>query len=228
MKLGVTLPSFRDDAEAVAAARRAESAGVDGVFVFDHLWPLGQPARPALSCAVTLGAVAAATRTVAVGPLVARIGLVPDQILVAQFRSLAHIAPGRVIATLGTGDRHSAAENLAYGIAFDPPDVRRLAVARCAATLLETGTPVWIGGGSTATTELALEVGAAVNLWEAQPAAVAAMATRCEVTWAGPLSGPRPQMARWLSELASAGASWAVCAWPDSVEAVVDAAQAVR
>ena len=46
MRIGVTLPSFRDDASAVDAARQAERLGLDGVFVFDHLWPIGQP-RPA-------------------------------------------------------------------------------------------------------------------------------------------------------------------------------------
>ncbi len=48
MRVGVTLPTFRDDAAALDAARRAEALGLDGVFVFDHLWPLGQrgSARP--------------------------------------------------------------------------------------------------------------------------------------------------------------------------------------
>lgn len=228
MKLGVTLPSFRDDAEVVDAARRAEAAGVDGVFVFDHLWPMGQPERPALACAPTLGAVAAATTTVMVGPLVARVGLVPDEMLVARFRSLGWIAPGRVIATLGTGDAHSAGENRAYGIAYEPADDRRLAVAACARRLRAAGMAVWIGGGSTATTELADQVGAAVNLWEGQPAAVAARAGRGEVTWGGVLRGPVAQMAEWLAELDRAGASWAVVAWPRSLDDLVEAARAVR
>ena len=57
MKIGVTLPQFADEADsALDAARRAESLGIDGVFCFDHLWPIGQPGRPALSSGPLLGA----------------------------------------------------------------------------------------------------------------------------------------------------------------------------
>ncbi|HYA67838.1 MAG TPA: LLM class flavin-dependent oxidoreductase, partial [Acidimicrobiales bacterium] len=113
LRVGVTLPSFRDDVAALEAAARAEAAGLDGVFVFDHQWPLGRPERPAISSFPLLGAVAARTDRVALGPLVARVGVVPDALLVAQMASLALIAPGRVIAGIGTGDSMSAPENRA-------------------------------------------------------------------------------------------------------------------
>jgi alkanesulfonate monooxygenase SsuD/methylene tetrahydromethanopterin reductase-like flavin-dependent oxidoreductase (luciferase family) len=228
VKVGVTLPTFRHDASAVEAALRAEEVGLDGVFVFDHLWPMGAPERPALSAFPVLGAVAAATRRVCFGPLVARIGLVPDEVLVAELVSLETMAPGRLIAGLGTGDTKSAPENLAYGIAFDPADERRLALARCGRHLGQAGVPVWVGGGSVSTVEVALEIGAAVNMWEGQPAAVAGLQARCEVTWAGPVAGEVPQIAQWLEEVAGAGATWAVCAWPESIEAVAEAAAFVR
>lgn len=229
MRVGVTLPTFRDDAStALEAARHAEEVGLDGVFVFDHLWPLGQPDRPALSAFPMLGAVAATTSALCFGPLVARIGLVPDDLLVAELLSLHKMAPGRLIAGLGTGDSKSAAENFAYGAPFAPADERRLGLRACALRVLASGVPVWVGGGAPATTELAVELGAAVNLWDAQPAAVASLRTRCEVTWAGPVDGDVPRMARWLQELAGAGATWAVCAWPESVEAVAEAAALVR
>ena len=228
MRVGVTLPTFRDDALALDAARRAEDAGLDGVFVFDHLWPMGAPGRPALAAFPVLGALAAATSRVCLGPLVARVGLVPDALLVSELLSLHHMAPGRVIAGLGTGDAKSAAENLAYGVPYPPADARRQALAACARPLLAAGVPVWVGGGSRATTALALDLGAALNLWEGQPAALAGLAARCEVTWAGPVAAAVPEMAEWLAELARAGATWAVCAWPDSVEAVAEAAAAVR
>ena len=228
MRVGVTLPTFRDDALVLDAARRAEDAGLDGVFVFDHLWPVGAPERPALSAFPVLGALAAVTARVCLGPLVARVGLVPDALLVAELLSLHRMAPGRIIAGLGTGDAKSAAENLAFGVPYEPADARRLALAACARPLLDAGVPVWVGGGSTATTALAVDLGAAVNLWEGQPAALAALRSRCEVTWAGPVAAAVPEMAQWLAELARAGATWAVCAWPDSVEAVAEAAAAVR
>ncbi len=228
MRVGVTLPTFRDDTLALDAARRAEELGLDGVFVFDHLWPMGAPERPALSAFPMLGAIAASTERVCFGPLVARIGLVPDEILVAELQSLEVMAPGRLIAGLGTGDSKSAAENRAFGIPFDPPDERRMALRRCARHVLDAGVPVWVGGGAPSTVELAVDLGCAVNLWEGQPAAVAGMVPRCEVTWAGPVAGDVPEIAQWLEEVAGAGATWAVCAWPESIEAVAEAAAFVR
>ena len=49
------------------------------------------------------------------------------------------------------------------------------------------------------------------------------------MTWAGPVAGePCPEIAQWLEEVAGAGATWAVCAWPESIEAVAEAAALVR
>ncbi len=146
----------------------------------------------------------------------------------AEFLSLEAMAPGRLIAGLGTGDSSSAAENLAFGIPFDRPDRRRAALRQCARHVLDAGVPVWVGGGSTSTVELAVELGCAVNLWEGRPAAVAGLVPRCEVTWAGPVVGEVPEIAQWLAAVAGAGATWAVCAWPESIEAVAEAAAFVR
>lgn len=229
MRVGVTLPSFREDPdEALAAARRAEELGFDGAFVFDHLWPMGRPDRPALSAFPLLGALLAVTSTLRLGPLVARVGLVPDDVLVAEVVSLERMAPGRIIAGLGTGDAKSAAENLAFGIPYPPADERRLSLRSCAQRLRDRGIPVWIGGGSAATTLIAAELGVAVNLWEGQPAALAALQTSCEVTWAGPVTGDVAAMAEWLSEIRRAGASWAVCAWPASLEELAEAVRLGR
>jgi alkanesulfonate monooxygenase SsuD/methylene tetrahydromethanopterin reductase-like flavin-dependent oxidoreductase (luciferase family) len=228
VRVGITLPTFRHDALALDAARRAEEVGIDGVFVFDHLWPMGAPDRPALSAFAVLGAVAGVTSRVCFGPLVARVGLVSDALLVAELQSLEHMAPGRLIAGLGTGDRKSAAENLAFGIPFPPAETRRASLRVCARQLLDMGIPVWIGGGAAATTELAAELGAALNLWETHPAALAALRSRGEVTWGGPVPGDTDEIAQRLSELAGAGATWAVCAWPDSIETVAEAAARVR
>jgi alkanesulfonate monooxygenase SsuD/methylene tetrahydromethanopterin reductase-like flavin-dependent oxidoreductase (luciferase family) len=226
VRLGVTLPSFHDGAApALDAARQAEALGLDGVFAFDHLWPLGHRERPVLSVFPLLGAVAAVTSRIQLGPLVARVGLVPDDVLVAQLLSLHRMAPGRVIAGLGTGDERSAAENRAYGIPYDRADERRLSVLACGRRLRQAGVTVWVGGGSVATSELAAELGAALNLWQGQPAALAALQVRSEVTWAGPVPGTVPELAEWLAELERAGATWAVCAWPASLETLAEAAR---
>ena len=50
MKLAVLLPTFRHGAsDAFDAAARAVDAGLDGVFAYDHLWPMGSPQRPSLA-----------------------------------------------------------------------------------------------------------------------------------------------------------------------------------
>jgi alkanesulfonate monooxygenase SsuD/methylene tetrahydromethanopterin reductase-like flavin-dependent oxidoreductase (luciferase family) len=230
VRVGLTLPQFRDEADsAIAAARRAEALGLDGVFCFDHLWPMGQPGRPALSSAPLLGALAASTSTIAIGTLVARIGLLPDEVLVAVLSSVATLSGGRLIAGMGTGDHLSRAENEAYGIPFEPASERRVRLASVAAAVREAGIPVWIGGGLPKTVELARTLSVAVNLWEGDELRVAELAsTGVEVTWGGPVGDTVDLAIGRLTEVARAGATWAVCAWPESLEVVAEAARAVQ
>jgi len=230
VRVGITLPQFGDEAgPALEAARRAEALGIDGVFCFDHLWPMGQPGRPALSSGPLLGALAASTTTISVGTLVARIGLLPDGMLVAVLSSLATLSDGRLIAGLGTGDHLSRAENEAFGIPFESASERRVRLASVAATVRDLGIPVWIGGGLPKTVELARTLGVAVNLWEGEALRVAELsASGVEVTWGGPVGETVGQATERLSALAGAGATWAVCAWPDSLEVVAAAAESVR
>lgn len=230
MKVGVTLPQFVDDASvAVTAAARAEQLGLDGVFCFDHLWPIGQRGRPAISMPPLLGAVAAATSTIHVGSLVARIGLVPDAVLIDTFASLERISGGRLIAGVGTGDSLSRQENDAYGVPFDSPEERRTSMALVARAVRALGIPVWVGGGRPSTTALAAEVGAAVNLWEGTAVRVAELSgAGYEVTWGGPLRGDPAAMAEQLRLLAGSGATWAVGTWPESLEAVAEATTLAR
>ena len=211
-------------------ARRAEELGVDGVFCYDHLWPMGQPERPAIAPFPLLAAVAATTQKVTVGTLVARVGLVPDEVLISEFDALWALAPGRVVAALGTGDRLSAAENEAYGVPFAPAAERRASLRRCARALRRRGVRVWVGGGAPATVAVAEEEGVAVNLWAASPAEVAAQARRSEVTWAGPApdrDDPDSAVAALVAEVAGAGATWAVFGWPAPLEAMVRAARSL-
>ena len=72
VKLGVTLPQFTDDpAVVVDGAHRAREAGLDSVFVFDHLWPLtGGKERPLFESWTTLAHVASVTDTMDIGTLV--------------------------------------------------------------------------------------------------------------------------------------------------------------
>lgn len=230
MKIGVTLPQFAEEADsAIAAGRRAEELGLDGVFCFDHLWPIGQPGRPALSCGPLLGALAAATSTICIGSLVARIGLLPDDVLVYELSSLNEISDGRMIAGLGTGDHLSRPENQAFGIPFEVAEVRRSRLVAAAVAIVARGIPVWVGGGHPSTTELARTVGGAVNLWEAEAEQVAGLtAVGYQVTWGGPAGADADQVEARLGKLAEAGATWAVCAWPGSLDMIGEVAASMR
>ena len=53
-------------------------------------------------------------------------------------------------------------------------------------------------------------------------------ASGMEVTWGGPVEGRCPRWRPGSAELAEAGATWAVCAWPESLEVVAQAAALVR
>ena len=101
VKVGLTLPQFRHDAgPALETAEQAEAAGLDGVFVFDHLWPLGQPSRPALHGVTLAAALLTRTERLTVGTLVARVGLLPDAVLADEFVTLARIGGRRLVAGL--------------------------------------------------------------------------------------------------------------------------------
>ncbi len=151
MRVGISLPQFRDDAEtALATAKEAERAGLDGVFVFDHLWPLGRPDRPALYSHVLLGALAAETGRLVLGPLVARVSVVPDDVLVNAMVTLQAMVGDRLLVTLGTGDSANRAENDAYGVGFESVDDRVAALVRCCGDLRAAGVATWVGGRSKA------------------------------------------------------------------------------
>lgn len=174
MRVGICLPQFRDDAEpALATARAAEAAGLDGVFVFDHLWPLGRPDRPALYCNVLLGALAAETQRVAVGPLVARVGVVTDDVLVMSMLTLHQMLGDRLLVTLGTGDSANRPENEAYGVGFGPVADRVAAVLGCSAALRAAGVATWVGGRSAAVRRAAA-VSDGWNVWGVDAAGFAA------------------------------------------------------
>jgi len=167
---------------------------------------MGSPQRPSLAPFAVLAAVGARQEELAVGPLVARVGLVGTAHLVGQFTTLERLAPGRVIAAMGTGDRLSSAENEAYGLAFQSADERRGLLEVAAAALVER-MPVWIGGGADSTNEMARRVGATINLWGATLERLREVALTGPVSWAGPVPEDLPGT---LDQLADAGATWAV------------------
>jgi alkanesulfonate monooxygenase SsuD/methylene tetrahydromethanopterin reductase-like flavin-dependent oxidoreductase (luciferase family) len=259
VRVGISLPQFRDDAEpALATARAAEDAGLDGVFVFDHLWPLGRPDRPALYCNVLLGALAAETDRLVLGPLVARVGVLPDAVLVNAMLTLRAMVGDRLLVTLGTGDSANRAENEAYGVPFAPVADRLAALVRCCQGLRAAGVATWVGGRSAAVRRAAASSDG-WNIWGVDAAAFAAEVAGMPTatSWGGQVLvgrtaeeghaklaryGDRPNLVhgtvddltRHLVALAAAGADWAVCAPldvgadPTAVTYVAEAAAAAR
>ena len=197
VRVGLTLPSFQSDPERVlTVAREAEDAGIDGVFLFDHLFrrrgdAAADERRPALELLTMTAAVAAATERPAVGTLVARATLRPPAVLRAAFDTLDRMAPGRIIAGLGGGDDESIAEDTAFGVLPGDP-----APAGAARATLEPGAyrldrleaavqalagrpyPVWVAGVSPAAVRLAAERADGWNRWGGGPASFSAAAER--------------------------------------------------
>ena len=212
-------------------ASDAEAAGLDGVFVFDHLWSIGHPERPALHWQALLGALAGSTTTVSLGTLVARVGLVPDAVLVNALATVHRMVGDRLIAGVGSGDKLSRAENEAYGVPFPPPAERMASVVNVVRGLRDEGITTWVGGRSSLARQAAADAGAdALNLWAAPVEDVAAMTV--PVTWGG-LVHPEDDLDVLLGGLHAAGATWAVLApvgleWSEAVTRIAAAASVVR
>jgi alkanesulfonate monooxygenase SsuD/methylene tetrahydromethanopterin reductase-like flavin-dependent oxidoreductase (luciferase family) len=224
VKVGITLPTFEPTASpALAAARAAEEAGIDGVFVFDHLWPGASKSRPALSMYPVLAAVASTTHRIRIGSLVARVGLLPDRLISESFASLDELSGHRIVAALGIGDAKSASENRAYGIAWPAPRDRRASLAAILADLTGRGIECWVGASAPATLAVARAAGAAVNLWDVGLERLETESALGPATWAGPFPAEAGAAAQHLLGLRAAGAAWAIWGWPRSIDLVTEA-----
>ncbi len=227
MRIGTILPTFRstlDDARAALVA--IDDHSIDAAFVYDHFWPMFHPELPAIAAFPVLGALSASAGNVALGTLVARVGVVEPGVLVRQMLTLNALNGGRLIAGMGTADKKGAAEYLAYGLDFDDADTRRIELGRVAERLIGEGVEVWIGGGQEATNDLARTLGATLNLWGATPQRIEIESRRGAVSWAGNLPDDPIVARKLVVDLEQAGATHAVFAWPGSIDRLVDAASA--
>jgi alkanesulfonate monooxygenase SsuD/methylene tetrahydromethanopterin reductase-like flavin-dependent oxidoreductase (luciferase family) len=169
VRLGLTLPSFREDpGPALAVATAAEASGVDGVFAYDHLFRRAADGelRPALELLSLMGAVAAETNRIAIGSLVARATLRPPAVLAQGIDTVARIAGReRVIATIGSGDEQSRDEMERFGLGFGTVADRVQALRDTVETVRDRGYPVWVGGRDPAVRELAAAHADGWNRW---------------------------------------------------------------
>ena len=227
VQIGVTLPSFVDDPQrALDVARAAEDAGLDGVFVFDHLWRGDPPARrPALECFALLGAVAAVTSRIHVGTLVARATLRPPATLANAFATAHRIGGDRLIAGIGAGDSQTRAENEAYGLDFGTLSERISALHDAVRATIGRGFPVWVGG-HVAQVRAIVAIADGWNAWGSTPEEFAREAElvrdvspRATLTWGGlarPLDEGAGPLAVRLRRYVELGAKWLIIGPVDS------------
>src|SRR5215469_10711429 len=119
---------------AVEAARRAEAAGFDGVYVGDHLL---HP-HPLLESVVTLAAVAASTDRISLGPCVMLLALRHPVVLAKQLGTLSAFAPGRLRVGVGVGGEYPA-EFEAAGVPLPERGRRMESALRQVRSLLTDG-----------------------------------------------------------------------------------------
>ncbi len=192
VRVGLTLPSFVEDPEIpIAVARAAEAAGLDAVFVFDHLWRGDAPRRPALECLALLGAVAAETSTIGVGTLVARATLRPAATLANALATAQRVSGGRLIAGIGAGDSQSRSENEAFGLEFGTMADRVSALHDAVRATRGGDYPVWVGGRAAQVREI-VPLADGWNLWGGSPhdlaresTLVREIAPAATITWGG-------------------------------------------
>jgi alkanesulfonate monooxygenase SsuD/methylene tetrahydromethanopterin reductase-like flavin-dependent oxidoreductase (luciferase family) len=236
VKVGVCLPVFLPSVDlALDVAGRAEAEGLDGVFSFDHLFPAGQPERPALSALPVLAAVAVRTSRLCIGTLVSRVGILDLAVQVAGLTTLQELSRGRLIAALGAGDSRSQPENDAYGLPGGTVEHRLGLLTDLVRATRGRGIEVWIGGNSPRVRLLAESEADNWNCWNLSAPELADLppATGGGRTWGGvpPADG---DLAGHLGALSAAGASWVIYGpapgvdWPSFVTKLAGAVGPVR
>jgi len=170
--VSVTLPQFTRDPDAVpAAAVRAESLGFDGVFLFDHLFPLDGKDRPIVESFVALGSVVAATHEIRVGTLVLRAPMRSPQTTARAVLTAQALGGGRIVCGLGAGDSLSRPEFDAYGITFGSAQERLFKVSETIEAIrrgespVTDRVPIWVGGTSRSVQDLAARSADGWNVW---------------------------------------------------------------
>jgi probable F420-dependent oxidoreductase len=122
LRVGIQLPEVERHVpwgEYLAMARAAEDAGFDSIWLGDHLLyrDEGKPERGPWEVWTMLGALAAATERVELGPLVACTAFHPPGLIAKMAATLAEVSGGRFVLGLGAG--WNEAEFRAFGLPYD-------------------------------------------------------------------------------------------------------------
>jgi F420-dependent oxidoreductase-like protein len=152
MKVSVSITNFSWPGPAIdigehlaVTARAAESAGLDTVWVADHLVqsdPASRPDEPMLEAYTTLGFLAGQTRTIRLGTMVTGVTFRAPALLIKAVTTLDVLSRGR--AWLGIGAGYQTDEASAMGL--DSPSVsQRFDVL---ADTIDIATRMWTGDQS--------------------------------------------------------------------------------
>ncbi|HEY7691324.1 MAG TPA: LLM class flavin-dependent oxidoreductase [Gaiellaceae bacterium] len=122
IRVGVQLPEVEREVgwpEYAAMARAAEDGGFDSIWLGDHLLYRGdgRPERGPWEAWTLLAALAAVTRQVSLGPLVACASFHPPGLLAKMAATLAEVSGGRFVLGLGAGWNET--EYRAFGLPYD-------------------------------------------------------------------------------------------------------------
>ncbi len=125
--------------ELLDGARRAEDAGYDGVWLWDHLRGGGAAGpAPVPECWTVLSALAAATSRVMLGPLVLNVANRHPGVLANMAATLQEVSGGRLLLGLGAGGSRAtpyADEQLALGRPVGTDTERRRELERAIAQI---------------------------------------------------------------------------------------------
>jgi F420-dependent oxidoreductase-like protein len=113
--------------EILARVRLAEDAGFDGAWVFDHFSALyGDRNGPCLEAWTLLGALAAHTSRIRLGPLVTGVTHRHPSVLTTEIVTVDHVSGGRVEAGLGAAWNQREHRSLGIGFPSTKERMQRL------------------------------------------------------------------------------------------------------
>ena len=145
MRLDVLFDPFGGRwADVLEGARAAEAAGLDGVWLYDHLAGSVHRQRDVLESWTTLTAIAARVPRINVGPMVLNVANRDPGTLAVMAATLQEVSGGRLLLGLGAGggyDTPYPMEQEALGRVVPGDGARRRAVEEAVATLRS----VWSG-----------------------------------------------------------------------------------